>query len=104
LRLVFVDLYISEYVVHKTGESRCGLGPDKSDGSYERAFHGSLDKSKDVLHAAFDLGLLAVALLLLLSKRMIAVAFLADDRYHSVLDDQIILRLISSVEILRLVV
>lgn len=35
LRLVFVDLRISKYVVYETGESRGSLGPNDADATYK---------------------------------------------------------------------
>ena len=35
LRLVFVDLRISKYVVYETGESRGSLGPNDADAAYK---------------------------------------------------------------------
>ena len=34
-RLIFVDLYISEYIVYETGESRGSLGPNDADATYK---------------------------------------------------------------------
>ena len=102
MRLVFVDLHISKYVVHETGESRGSLGTDDADASDEGAVHGTLDEAEDMLHAASDLGLLAVILLLLVCQRMVAMAFLADDGYHAPLPDHIVLGFISGIEIQRL--
>ena len=75
MRLVFVDLHISEYVVYETGESRGGLGTDNTDASDEGAVHCTLDEAEDMLHAASGLGLLAVILLLLICQRMVTMPF-----------------------------
>ena len=83
LRLVFVDLHISEYVVYETGESRGSLGADDADASDEGIVHGTLDEAEDMLHAASGLGLLAVILLLPVCQRMVTMPFLADDGYHA---------------------
>ena len=102
MRLVFVDLHISEYVVYETGESRGGLGTDNADASDEGAVHGTLDEAEDMLHAASGLGLLPVILLLLICQRMVTMPFLADDGYHATLPDHIVLGFIAGIEIQRL--
>ena len=53
LRLVFVDLHISEYVVYETGESRGCLGTDDADASDKVAVHGTLDEAEDCLRYLF---------------------------------------------------
>ena len=102
LRLVFVDLHISEYVVYETGESRGCLGTDDADASDKGAVHGTLDEAEDMLHAASGLGLLAVILLLPVCQRMVTMPFLADDGYHATLPDHIVLGFIAGIKIQRL--
>jgi len=55
-----------------------------------------------VLHAASGPGLLTVVLLLLVCQRMVAMAFLTDDRSHTTLPDHIVLGFIAGIEIQRL--
>ena len=100
--MVFVDLHISEYVVYETGESRGSLGTDDTNASYEEAVHSTLDEAEDMLHAASNLGFLAVILLLLVCQRMVTIPFLADDGYHATLHDHIVLGFIANIEIQRL--
>ena len=95
-------MHISEYVVYETGESRGSLGTDDADASDEGAVHGTLDEAEDMLHAASNLGLLAVILLLLVCQRMVTMPFLADDGYHATLPDHIVLGFIAGIEIQRL--
>ena len=102
MRLVFVDLHISENVVYKTGESRGSLGTDDADASDKGVVHGTLDEAEDMLHAASNLGLLAVILLLPVCQRMVTMPFLADDGYHATLPDHIVLGFIAGIEIQRL--
>ena len=96
-------MHIPEYVVYQTGEGSCSLGTGDSDASDKRAVHGSLYETEDVLHAAPDLGLLAVVLPLLVCQGMVTTALLADDRYHAALPDLILLRLVAGIEIQGLV-
>ena len=55
-----------------------------------------------MLHTASGLGLLAVALLLLFCQRVVAMAFLTDDRSHSALPDHIVFRLVAGIKKQRL--
>ena len=68
-------MHISEYVVYETGESRGSLGTDDADASDEGAVHGTIDEAEDMLHAASNLGLPAVTLLLVVCQRMVAMPF-----------------------------
>ena len=83
LWLVFVDLYISEHVVHKTGESERGLGPDHSNASDERSVHRSFDEIEDMFNATPNFRLGSVVCLLLVCQRLVSIALLTDDRIHA---------------------
>ena len=77
-----VNLYISEYVIDEVCQSVGCFGSHHSDAANKRAVHCSLYESEDVLNAASVLRLYAVVLLLLVSQRVVAMSFFADDRIH----------------------
>ena len=72
-----IDLYISEYVIDEVGQGVGSFGSHHSDAADKRAVHRTLYKSEDVLNAASVLGLDTVALLLLVSQRVVAMSLLA---------------------------
>ena len=96
--LVFVNLYISEYVVHETGKSRCCLGTDNANTSDEGAVHRPLNEAKDMFNTTSGLGFQSIVLLLLVCQGMITVAFFSDDWNHAALSDHIILADIAGIK------
>ena len=56
LRLVYVDLYISEYVIDEVGQSIGCFGSYHSDAANKWAVHGSLYESEDVSSGNQPLG------------------------------------------------
>ena len=96
--LVFVNLYISEYVVHETCKS-CGcLCSDNANTSDEGAVHRPLDEAKDMFYSASGLGFQTIVLLLLVCQGMVTVAFFTDDWNHAALSDHIILADIAGIK------
>jgi len=91
LRLVFIDLYIFEFVVYETDESRYSLGTDDYDAADKRTVHETLDETEDVLHTTSCLGLWVVVQLLIVGKKMISIVFLTDNRNHTTFLDYIVL-------------
>ena len=83
LRLVFVDLYISEHVVDKASKCERGFGPDYPNASDERPMHCSFNETKDVFNAASDFRFGSVVRLLLVCQRFVSITLLTDNRLHS---------------------
>ena len=91
LQLEFIDLYIFEFVVYETDESRYSLGTDDYDAADKRTVHETLDETEDVLHTTSCLGLWVVVQLLIVGKKMISIVFLTDNRNHTTFLDYIVL-------------
>ena len=84
-------MYIFEFVVYETDESRYSLGTDDYDAADKRTVHETLDETEDVLHTTSCLGLWVVVQLLIVGKKMISIVFLTDNRNHTTFLDYIVL-------------